>query len=61
MKLHKHWDVFLGCQLRQRMGSSPTYITSHLFQSLAVNLWKSNASMWIARTSIFHPETDGVI
>ncbi len=33
----------------QRLGTSPADSTRHLFQRLAISLWKGNASLWIRR------------
>ena len=44
---------------RQRLGIPPPH--THLFQRLAIRLWRGNATMWIRRTPIRPVEVDGVV
>ena len=37
----------IGRHLGQRTGSSPGETTRHLFQRLAITLWRGNASLWL--------------
>ena len=46
----------IGHQLEQRMGSSPTDVTSHLFQRLAVNFWKGTPPCGSPELLIFIPK-----
>ena len=39
----------IGRLLGQRTGAPPAESTRHLFQRLAISLWRSNASMWAQR------------
>ena len=45
----------------QRLGIPPADSTTHLFQRLAICLWRGNASLWVWRIPIRPPEVDGVI
>ena len=45
----------------QRLGIPPADSTTHLFQRLAICLWRGNASLWVRRTPIRPSEADGVI
>lgn len=44
----------------QRLGIPPPESTSHLFQRLAITLWKGNASLWIRRQSFPPANVDGL-
>ena len=39
----------IGRLQRQRLGIPPPETTRHLFQRLAISLWKGNASLWVRR------------
>ena len=39
----------------------PAQATQHLFQRLAINLWRGNATLWIRRLPTRSPEVDGLI
>ena len=45
----------------QRLGIPPADSTTHLFQRLAICLWRGNVSLWVRRIPIRPPEVDGVI
>ena len=45
----------------QRLGISPADTTTHLFQRLAICLWRGNAAMWIRRMPISTPVVDGIV
>ena len=45
----------------QRLGISLAETTTHLFQRLAVCLWRGNAAMWARRLPVRPPEVDGVV
>ena len=45
----------------QRLGISPADTTTHLFQRLAICLWRENAAMWIRRMPISIPAVDGIV
>ena len=45
----------------QRLGTSQAESIRHLFQRLAVCLWKGNAQLWIHRQPSSPPTIDGVI
>ena len=45
----------------QRLGTPPADSTTHLFQRLAICLWRGNASLWVRRIPIRPSEVDGVI
>ena len=47
---------FMRTQLRERHTS-----TRHLYQRLAISLWRGNASAWIHRSPQLAPSLDGVI
>ena len=51
----------IGRLLGQRLGISPGESTRHLFQRLAISLWRGNASAWIHRSPQLAPSLDGVI
>ena len=44
-----------------RLGIPPAQATRHLFQRLAINLWRGNATLWIRRLPTRSPEVDGLI
>ena len=44
----------------QRLGTPPSLATRHLFQRLAIRLWRGNATLWIGRLPIHSSEVDGV-
>ena len=50
-----------GRLLGQRLGIPPADSTTHLFQRLAIRLWRGNATMWIRHTPIRPAEVDGVV
>ena len=45
----------------QRLGVPPSETTRHLFQRLAISLWKGNASLWIRRLPVQPPAVDGQV
>ena len=45
----------------QRLGVEPAESTRHLFQRLAVALWKGNASLWTQRQPVRMTEVDRVV
>ena len=45
----------------QRLGLPSSESTSHIFQQLAIRLWRGNASMWAMRIPVFSPTIDGVM
>ena len=49
----------LGRPLGQRLGISPVESTRHLYQRLAISLWRGNASAWIHRSPQLAPSRDG--
>ena len=44
-----------------RLRIPPAQATRHLFQRLAINLWRGNATLWIRRLPIRSSEVDGLI
>ena len=44
-----------------RMGIPPAQAIQHLFQRLAISLWRGNATLWIRRLPTRSPEVDGLI
>ena len=44
----------------QRLGIPPADATSHLFQRLAICLWRGNAALWIRRMLIRPSSVDGI-
>ena len=44
-----------------RLGIPPAQATQHLFQRLAINLWRGNATLWIRRLPTRSLEVDGLI
>ena len=51
----------VGRLLGQRVGIPPAESSRHLFQRLAIALWRGNAALWIRRLPSRPPEVDGVI
>ena len=51
----------LGRLLGQRLVISPVESTCHLYQRLAISLWRGNASAWIHRCPQLAPSLDGVM
>ena len=49
----------IGRSQGQCLGIPPSDSTRHLFQRLAVCLWRGNASMWISRTPLHLSPVDG--
>ena len=45
----------------QRLGIPPAESTRHLFQRLAISLWKGNASLWLRRLPFSSAAVDGII
>jgi hypothetical protein len=45
----------------QRLGIPPPDSTRHLFQRLAISLWKGNATLWIHRQPIRPAAVGGII
>ena len=50
-----------GRLLGQRLGIPTADTTTHLFQRLAIRLWRGNAAMWIRRTPTRPTEVDGIM
>ena len=51
----------IGHSQGQRLGLPSWETTKHLFQRLAIQLWKGNACMWAMRAPVMSPSIDGVI
>ena len=51
----------IGCLLGQRSGTDPAISTRHLFQRLAIGLWKGNATLGVRRLPVNSPRVDGVV
>ena len=51
----------IGRLLGQRLGIPPPESTCHLFQHLAISLWRGNAALWIRRQPALPAEEDGII
>ena len=49
----------IGRSQGQRLGIPPSDSTRHLFQRLAVCLWRGNASMWISCAPLHPSPVDG--
>ena len=49
----------IGRLLGQRLGISLAETMQHLFQSLAVCLWRGNAALWLHRSPNDSPLVDG--
>ena len=45
----------------QRLGLPPPDTTQHLFQHLAIALWKGNASLWVRRQPVRSAMIDGLV
>ena len=45
----------------QRLGIPPAESNRHLFQRLAISLWKGNASLWLRRLPSSSAVVDGII
>ena len=45
----------------QRLGIPPSESTRHLFQRLAIALWRGNATLWIRRQPVRPATVDGLI
>ena len=45
----------------QRLGITPGESIRHLFQRLAISLWRGNATLWINRKSTSPPRVDGFV
>lgn len=56
-----HTISAIGRLQGQRLGISPTESTQHLFQRLAISLWRGNACLWIHRQHVPCARSDGVI
>ena len=51
----------IGYRQGQRLGLPTSETTSHLFQKLAILLWRGNACMWASRVPVNLPFVDGVL
>ena len=51
----------IGRQQGQRLGIPPAESTRHLFQRLAISLWRGNATLWINRQPIRPASVDGLV
>ena len=51
----------LGCLIGQHFGVPPHESSHHLFQRLAISLWRGNATAWIHRCRPPAPFIDGVV
>lgn len=45
----------------QRMGIPPSETTRHLFQRLAICLWRGNATLWLRRKPVRPAAVDGLV
>ena len=45
----------------QRLGITPGDSIRHLFQRLAISLWRGNATLWLNRLSTSPPRVDGFV
>ena len=50
----------IGRLMGQRSGSPPAEATRHLFQRLAITLWRGNASLWLHRLPTHSAQIVGV-
>ena len=50
-----------GWLLSHRSDTTTGKSTQHLFQRLAITLWKGNANLWISRLPVLPPEVDGLV
>ncbi len=53
--------VRIGRLQGQRLGNPPADSIRHLFQRLAISLWRGNASLWIRRQTTRSATVDGLI
>ncbi len=51
----------IGRQQGQRLGIPPEEITRHLFQWLAISLWRGNATLWIRRQPVRPAAVEGLV
>ena len=51
----------IGRHLGLRTGAQPSVSTRHLFQRLAISLWRGNATMWSQRLPTLPAWVDGII
>ena len=51
----------VGRMQGQRQGTLPSEATRHLFQRLAISLWRGNATLWLNHRPTLSPEVDGMI
>ena len=51
----------IGRLMGQRSGSPPAEATRHLFQKLAISLWRGNATMWLRRLPTHSAQINGII
>ena len=51
----------IGRLMGRRPGISPLESTHHLFQCLAISLWRGNTALWIHCQSSLPAEEDGII
>ena len=56
-----HTITSIGRLLGQHLGIPPHESTRHLFQCLAISLWRGNATLWIRRQPALPAEEDGII
>ena len=45
----------------QRLGLPTSETTAHLFQRLAIQLWRGNACMWAMHAPVMAPSIDGAL
>ena len=51
----------IGRLMGQHSGSPPAEATRHLFQKLAISLWRGNATMWLRRLPTHSAQINGII
>ena len=51
----------IGHLQSQRLGLQSSQTITHLFQQLAIRLWKGNACMWTMRVPVTLPTVDGIM
>ena len=51
----------IGHQQGQRLGIPPAESTRHLFQRLAISLWRGNATLWLHCQPIRPASVDGLV
>ena len=56
-----HTISSIGRLQGQRLGIPPSETTRHLFQRLAISLWKGNATLWIRRLPVRPAAVDGQV